>query len=176
MAGWVNIDHQARPGVDVACDLDSDPLPFDDDSVDDSLGSHVLEHLHNPLHFMGELWRVTKPGGTATFHLPYGTSDDAWEDPTHVRPYFVQSSIFFGQPAYWRADYGYTADWSTERVELDVPADRFEGQSFAQIMGAVLSLRNVVRQMSYHFVAVKPARPRVRDDSLPNIEINLVES
>lgn len=173
--GWVNVDITAGDAVDVVCDLDVDTLPFDDDSVDESFGSHVLEHLRNPLHFMGELWRVTKPGGTAKFLLPYGSSDDAWEDPTHVRPYFIQSSIYFGQPAYWRADYGYVADWDTALITLALPESRYKSASAEQAMEHIMSFRNVVLQMTYDFVAVKPARPREPLEGQPNIQLALVQ-
>ncbi len=161
-------------GVDIVCNLDTDRILLDDDSVDESVGTHVLEHLHNPLHFMAELWRVTKPGGRAVFFLPYGSSDDAWEDPTHVRPYFIQSAQFFGQPAYWRADYGYRADWDVKSVQLDMPRDRYEGMDFPLVMGEVLALRNVVKQLVFEFVCVKPVREPVRSETVPPIRVNLV--
>ncbi|HZP31094.1 MAG TPA: methyltransferase domain-containing protein, partial [Acidimicrobiia bacterium] len=102
LPGWVNVDAVAGPGVDLVHDLDrcaDRPLPYPSDSVDEFLASHLLEHLHHPLPFMQELHRVARPGAAATFHVPYGSSDDAFEDPTHVRQYFVNSWIYFGQPA-----------------------------------------------------------------------------
>lgn len=172
--GWTNVDLTPGDGVDIVCNLDDGALPLPDDSVDESFGSHVLEHLHRPLDFMAELWRVTKPGGRVVFQLPYGSSDDAWEDPTHTRPYFIQSAAFFGQPAYWRADYGYTADWSTRTVQLDVPRDRYDGCPDEQLIAEIQSLRNVVRQMTLELVAEKPQRERVRLNTPPPIVFRLV--
>src|SRR5215472_15915745 len=83
--GWVNIDGTPGPGVDHVIDFDEKPaLTFPDDTVDHSEASHLIEHLHNPLPFMEELWRVTRPGGTIAPRCPHGSSDDADEDPTHV--------------------------------------------------------------------------------------------
>src|SRR5215472_12108282 len=110
--GWVNVDCVPLPGVDVATDFDHDPrLPFADGSVGYSEGEHVIEHLADPLPFMAELWSVTRAGGTAVFRCPYGSTDDADEDPTHVRRMFAGSWGYFSQPLYWRADYGYRGDW-----------------------------------------------------------------
>lgn len=171
--GFINVDHAPMPGVDVVADLEQ-PLPWDDDSVDESIGVHVLEHLQDPVSFMAELWRVHKKDTTATFALPYGSSDDAWEDPTHVRPYFLNSFAYFGQPAYWRSDYGYRADWDIAQIQLDLPRDRYAGAPEGQILAEVLSLRNVVKQMVVTLRACKPIRPAVRAEVPPQIVFNLV--
>lgn len=157
--GWVNIDQHLAPGVDLVVDLDSDPyLPYDDDSVDEFRGAHVIEHLHRPLPLMQELWRVARPGASASFRCPYGSSDDADEDPTHVRRMFLQSWLYFGQPAYWRADYGYRGDWQIQRITLVVSGPPAE-LSDAELSVALRYQRNVVDEMVADLVAVKPARP-----------------
>lgn len=161
MDGWLNVDQVEVPGVtDMCVDLDSGDLALmlDPDSVDESLGLHVIEHLSNPLDFMAALWSVTKPGGTVTFETPYGSSDDAWEDPTHVRPYFVNSWGYFGQPFYFRADYGYAADWRVAELTLAVDAGRWADSAPADVLAAVQSERNVVEFMRVTLEAVKPAR------------------
>jgi hypothetical protein len=89
-----------------------------------------------------------------TFALPYGSSDDAWEDPTHVRPYFLNSWMYFAQPTYYRADYGYRGDWQPERIILDVAC---EGDA-VEVQQQVMALRNVVRRQIVELRAVKPAR------------------
>jgi SAM-dependent methyltransferase len=161
--GWVNIDGYPLPGVDHVVDFDNKPvLPFDDDSVQHSEGSHVIEHLHFPLPFMAELWRVTKPGGTVTFRCPYGSSDDADEDPTHVRRMFVGSWLYFSQSAYWRADYGYRGDWQVDDIQL-VVAPELNHLSDDNLRVALQFQRNVVLEMVATLRAVKPAREPNRD-------------
>ena len=107
---------------------------------------------------MQELHRVAKPGARAVFRVPYGSSDDAFEDPTHVRQYFMSSFGYFSQPYYWRADYGYRGDWATEMVTLLVDAARYAGKSAEEIMSDVRTLRNVVKEMVVELRAVKPVR------------------
>src|SRR5215831_340537 len=112
--GWINLDSQPFPGIDVIVDLErcaEVPLPIDDNSIDEFLLSHLIEHIRAPLPLMQELHRVARPEAKAIIRVPYGSSDDAWEDQTHVRAYFLQSFGYFSQPYYWRADYGYRGDW-----------------------------------------------------------------
>jgi len=160
-AGWINVDAKKLAGVDMVADLDNcrrKRLPFAADSIDEFLGRHVLEHLHDPLAFMQELHRVARPGATAVFHVPYGSSDDADEDPTHVRRLFLHSFYYFSQLGYTHADYGYRGDWNTESIVLTMDAARHAGRSFDQLYEEVRSQRNVVKEMIATLRAVKPIR------------------
>ena len=177
--GWINLDTIAAPRVDVVADLEqcaATPLPFEADTIDEFLGSHLLEHIKKPLPMMQELHRIAKPGAKAVFHLPYGSSDDAFEDLTHTRYYFLNSFMYFSQPAYWRADYGYRGDWQTESIELKVSKRRYEGKTANEVMRDVNRLRNVVLEMTAVLSAVKPARPPRRELlTAPPMKLTLVE-
>ena len=168
--GWINVDSSKLPGVDIAANLDDctrTPLPLADDTIDEFYCSHVLEHLRDALGFMQELHRLAKPDAIATIRVPYGSSDDADEDPTHVRRLFLYSFSYFSQRGYWYADYGYRGDWEVDNIVLTVDAARHAGKSFDQIFEEVRSQRNVVLEMIATLKAVKPARPRgLRDKSL----------
>ena len=179
LPGWVNLDIQPGPGVDVVADLDQCdeiPLPFGSDSFEAFLGSHLFEHLRNPLPLMQELHRIGKPGAKAVFHVPYGSSDDAFEDPTHVRQCFLGMFGYFGQPNYWRADYGYRGDWKAEQIRLLVSKKRFQGKSAEAVLDDVMHLRNVVQEMVVELVAVKPVRAAKRElQTVPRFELVLVD-
>jgi SAM-dependent methyltransferase len=171
--GWVNVDSWDGPGVDVVCDLDDHPkLPYDDGSVDEFYCSHLIEHLHRPLDLLAELWRVARPDAVATFWCPYGSSDDADEDPTHVRRLFLNSWGYFSQPFYWNKDYGYRGDWAPETVNLYLyPA--FDDADEAELPALIHFQRNVVNQMAATLRAVKPAREPRRDlQKAPQVVIN----
>ena len=176
--GWINLDSYPLPGVDVVADLEkcsSQPLPFADESIDEFLLSHVIEHISNVLPLMQELWRIAKPGARLVSRTPYGSSDDAFEDPTHVRPYFLHSYRYFSQPLYWRADYGYRGDWRAERVTLYANKQENAGLTPDQILEKVISQRNVVLEMVAELVCVKPARePKLELQVDPTLEIKLV--
>jgi SAM-dependent methyltransferase len=161
--GWVNVDAVPAPGVDHVVNFDDKPvLPLPDDAVAYSEGSHVIEHLRDPLPFMEELWRVTRPGGLAVFRCPYGSTDDADEDPTHVRRMLAGSWGYFGMPHFWRADYGYRGDWQPSEVTLVIfpeLADCTDGE----LRSMIRFQRNVVAEMTASLRCVKPRREPRRE-------------
>ena len=85
--GFINVDKFGNP--DVKHDLEQFPWPWDDNSVDEILMNHVLEHLGESLDiFIGilkELYRVCKGGAKITIVVPHPRHDDFLTDPTHVR-------------------------------------------------------------------------------------------
>ncbi len=173
--GWVNLDCTEVPGVNVIADLDDcaeTPLPFDDDYFEEFLASHLIEHITNPLPLMQELHRIARNNAKAVFRLPYGSSDTAFEDPTHVRPYFIHSFGYFSQPFYWRADYQYRGDWAVEKITLAVDRGRYEGKKISEIALDIERYRNVVKEMIVELRAVKPIRPPRRELIVePKIEL-----
>ena len=175
--GWINLDIMDLPGVDITADLDDcrkNPLPFCENSIDEILCSHTIEHLQNTLDFMQELHRIAKPDASAVFLVPYGSSDDAFEDPTHVRPYYLHSFEYFAQPCYWRADYGYRGDWQVEKIDLLMDAKTCEGKETCSILYEINRLRNTVLEMTVLLRAVKPIRePQKEYQSTPKISILL---
>lgn len=67
------------PGID----FNADRLPFDDNSVDEAVSSHCLEHVENTRYFLNELHRVLKKDATIRFIVPYGTWVGSFK-PVHV--------------------------------------------------------------------------------------------
>lgn len=156
LAGWINIDRVELPGVDIITQTMHYSLPMlKDNSVDEFLLSHVIEHIHETLPFMQELYRIAKPGAKMTIRTPYGSSDDAWEDQTHVRPYFINSFLYFSQPAYWRADYGYRGDWQIKEIALRASPHYKPEMLFLY--------RNQVAEMVAKLEAIKPMRAPQRE-------------
>jgi SAM-dependent methyltransferase len=169
LPGWINIDISPLPGIDVVADLArcrEVPLPFADDSVDEFLLSHVIEHVHDVLGLMAELHRIAKPGAAMVIRVPHGASDDAFEDPSHVRQMFPGSFGYFSQPYYWRADYGYRGDWATHTVTLYVSQPDNAGLPIAAIVEKINQQRNVVSEMVAELRAVKPIR-----EPLQNLQV-----
>ena len=99
MAGYVNVDHEPLESPDIVCDLTVGRWPFDDNSVDGALASHILEHLPGEgfFHFMRELWRVSKPGAVTEIVLPHPSHDLFLNDPTHCRPIMPGTMIMFSR-------------------------------------------------------------------------------
>ncbi|GEO81444.1 class I SAM-dependent methyltransferase [Pararhodospirillum oryzae] len=97
--GWINVDRAAALAPDQVVDLETTPWPWPDDSVDEILLSHVLEHLgETPRAFlavMGELWRVCRNGARITIVVPHPRHDSFLNDPTHVRPITPEGLVLF---------------------------------------------------------------------------------
>lgn len=159
--GWLNLDMMGLPGVDVVADLDAcseTALPLEDNTIDEFLLSHVIEHIKSPLPLMQELWRIAKPSAKLVIRVPHGASDDAWEDPTHVHAYFTNSFGYFSQPFYWRADYGYRGDWRCNSITFVVPNQLTVGLQPNEILNKINTQRNVVLEMIADFTCIKPIR------------------
>lgn len=157
-------------------DLGNEPLPFEDDTYDIVEASHVLEHLVNLLPAVEEIWRVMKPGGQLYVAVPYGSSDDAFEDPTHVRQFFPGSWSYFSQPTYWRGDYGYRGDFRPLGCMLYVDQMKYpaQDQQSAQVMEDVITRRNAVHEMRAVLEAVKPARDWTDEGGMDKWETRVV--
>lgn len=177
---WCNLDMIPMEGVDCVFDLSKlgtppelagtrspTHLPFPPNTFDELLMSHVLEHLPNPLAVLEELHVVAQPDAVLTVRVPYGATDAAFEDPQHCRQYFLQSFEYFGQPCYWRADYGYRGDWQTIARTLIINQDApFVGGAQADLqamMDLVMHARNIVLEFYVELRAVKPIREMKRE-------------
>jgi SAM-dependent methyltransferase len=159
--GWINVDIAGRKR-DLHFNLGNcrtERLPLEDNSVDGFYVCHAFEHIVDTLALMQELYRVSKHGATMHIRLPYGSSNDSWDHPGAVRPYFETSFMHFSQAAYSRSDPQYQADWQTTRVTLVVEQALF-AQGSEAAMSQIRAARNLVSEMVVELQAVKPARPR----------------
>ncbi|MDD5213793.1 MAG: class I SAM-dependent methyltransferase [Candidatus Gracilibacteria bacterium] len=68
----VNIKHLKAKGYNniIKHDLNNYPYPFEDNSFDFILFSHVLEHLYSPVLALTECHRILKPGGILLLGVP----------------------------------------------------------------------------------------------------------
>lgn len=92
--GYVNVDGAALPGVDVVHDLDTVPLPFEAESVDEVVAKDVLEHI-DLVPLMRDLHRVMRPGARLWMSSPHFTSSALYIDPTHRTGFSVETMGFF---------------------------------------------------------------------------------
>jgi hypothetical protein len=101
LPGWVNIDKAAACAPDRVVDLERFPWPFEDDSAEEALFRHSLEHLgQTPDLYLGifrELYRVCAAGASVTILAPHPRHDDFLNDPTHVRAITPQGLELFSK-------------------------------------------------------------------------------
>lgn len=84
------------------CDLEAGKLPFEDETFDAVLCTHLLEHLRDPLKLGHDINRVLKPGGKIYVEAPNWTTlfvpsisfqrkqhgpFNFFDDPTHLKPW-----------------------------------------------------------------------------------------
>lgn len=197
LPGYINLDIREYPHTHIFYDLErggkarmhfssningkefiDDEIPpwgkaVPDDFFDRILISHVFEHVTNVLGMMQELWRVAKPGCSCVIITPYGSSDSADEDPTHVRRIFKDSMSYFSQAWYGRNDYGYRGDWDYKK-RLFMIKKEFRGLSDEDLGKAVAMYRNVVDELHSELVAVKPLREPGFEIAVPSTAFKFV--
>lgn len=162
--GWYNLDRTPGPGTDLVFDLDSCKegrsvsfLPAIPEkriicggmlaeSMDLVLASHVLEHLRNFIPVMREIHRVLRPGGHLVAITPHAGSDDAWEDPTHVRAFTDRSWGYFDQHMYegqeGHGSYRSSVDFSFKVVRVDQVPQQWAYEEYG---GSAEMIRQVSR-------------------------------
>ena len=95
----MNVDSVAACAPDILWDLETFPWPWEDNTVDEILLFHVLEHLgQNPktyLRIIKELYRICKNDAIIQISVPHPRHDHFLCDPTHVRPILAESLQMF---------------------------------------------------------------------------------
>jgi len=70
------------------CDVEKNRLPFNNNSIDNIVCIHLMEHLKNIHRFLKECYRILKKQGTIVIVSPNWEKlyKSYWNDPTHVTP------------------------------------------------------------------------------------------
>ncbi len=158
--GFLNVDILALPGVDVVCDLEKQ-LPFEDNSVIEVYGEHVLEHIEGFVPLMTELYRICKDGAALNFRIPYLTSESAFKDPTHRRFISERTFSYFSRAAQDKEglpEYNLPMDFEIAGFDY-----MYHKRIFALPILRTFLKRycwNIVKTMVVSLRAVKPARTR----------------
>ena len=137
--GATGVDIARIPGVDIVADV-MKPLPIRDNSVDEIVASHIIEHVDDVMDFMGEIWRICKPGATVYFRFPHGSSKYVtWKDPTHKRGVFLATFEYFDPNTFDGKAWGYyhPAKFEIPRRELNfnMNSDIWEAQFIRRNLG-----------------------------------------
>ena len=103
---YLNVDKFGEP--DLKMDLELTPWQFEDNSVDEILLNHVLEHLGADVNIffkiIQEMYRVSKHGSKIYINVPHPRHDHFIGDPTHVRIITPELLGLFSKKncAHWR--------------------------------------------------------------------------
>ena len=142
---YVSVDLES-PLADVRADITK--LPFEDDSFDLVICSHVLEHVPDDRTAIGELFRVVRPRGTAVIQLPAAEVDETLEDPSVTDP--AERERLFGQYDHVRAcgpDY---------RLRIEAAGFDVTEEDYAGRLDAATRARFGIRGGEAFYVSAKP--------------------
>ena len=89
---YIGVDCRDVKGVDKSCDFESEKLPFEDNSVEEIITVHTLEHVRNLEHIIKECHRILKPQGLLKIWVPHCHSTIAFAEMGHVR-FFATSTL-----------------------------------------------------------------------------------
>jgi len=78
-------------------DLETEKLPYDDESVDAIYANHFLEHLKDVKHCLNECWRVLKKDGVFEANCPYCFWDGG-QMPVHFQCVTDSWFVFLTRP------------------------------------------------------------------------------
>lgn len=81
--GAVNVDSRPLPKVDTLHDLNFVPWPLSDGRFDLIVAEHILEHMTDPIAFLKEIHRVSRPGADVVIEVPHWKHHLAHGMPDH---------------------------------------------------------------------------------------------
>jgi SAM-dependent methyltransferase len=82
-----------------------------ENSFDEIIASHVLEHIRELLKAMTTCLKLLKVGGVFKIKVPYDLSCGAWQDPTHVRAFNERSWLYY-------TEWSWYVGWTEARFDL----------------------------------------------------------
>ena len=104
--GFIGMDIEDGPNVDIVHDIQEFPWPVPDDVCKHVLMSHVFEHIEPKYRFrvMDEIWRICRWDGQLWLSCPYAGSFLESAHPAHY-PCPNEAAFEFFDPAYqlWHA-------------------------------------------------------------------------
>jgi SAM-dependent methyltransferase len=167
--GFVNIDYDQNSSPDYCFDVEKETWPFPDNSVDEVIAHHVLEHLgEGYFHVIKELYRVCQHGAMINIRVPHPRHWTFLDDPTHRRPITVNGLRMFSKKY---------NDWCKEQKSatsrlayylgvnfeiydsLEIPDEPyiklFQGKPVAEVERYMYENNNIIIETQVRIIAIK---------------------
>ena len=172
--GYVNVDKFDLYNVDIKHDLEKFPYPFEDNSIEEIVLSHVLEHIgQDPdvfINILKEIYRICKNHALINIAVPHPRHEAFISDPTHVRPITVLGLSLFdkAQNNEWEKNGAansplaliHNVNFKIEDVSYDIDPDIMEKHKAGDIDQSKLNYmvkyyNNVVSQIIIKWRVIK---------------------
>lgn len=96
--GFLNVDGDRLVLPDILMNIETDPFPLPDSSVDEVKCHHILEHVGEGFfHFMQEIYRVSSHGAILDIQVPHHRHEIFYGDCSHVRAITVENMRQFSK-------------------------------------------------------------------------------
>jgi hypothetical protein len=158
--GFIGVDNVPSPDTDVVCNLETEKLPFEDNSVSYIFSSHCLEHIRSDklVPIFAEFSRVCQDGATIEIWNPYAFHRDGYV-LGHIT--FLTEEIYHhlcGLQAIWAPALG--ARWDLKEIRYHVPPNTLAEAAALGMSAefAVTHLNQVVKEFGV-FIQVNKGRP-----------------
>lgn len=119
---------------------------------------YVLNRTMDCRPTMAELYRVAKRGALLEVTVPAGSSDDAWMNPDYMRPWFINTFLYF-QRAMQPEDNPQEYDWLVRAVYIRINEGLFAQIPDKDQLQVAMTQRNVAQELCAVMEAIKPAGP-----------------
>lgn len=98
--GYLNCDCTEKVKVDKIIDLEEPLYMFEDNSIEEVICYHVLEHINNFIPLMHEIHRICKKDALIRIKTPFYSAWGQFNDPTHVRVFSPWTFTYFKKGNY----------------------------------------------------------------------------
>jgi glycosyltransferase involved in cell wall biosynthesis len=153
--GTIGIDIQALPEVDHVLDIEQEPLPFNDRTVEYVHSSHFLEHIENATAVFAEIGRVCQDNARLELWTPYAWSNSA---------FILGHKTFFTEDIYlhmclWFTDFWESilhSRWILNEIQyvIDPAVLCYLGDNRISLDYALRHLKNIAREFCAHITVL----------------------
>jgi SAM-dependent methyltransferase len=152
---FVNVDFRPGVGVDKVFNFDKPPYPFEDNTFEEVICYHVLEHLQFVPDVLSELHRICKKDAIIYIKVPYYNHPCAWVDCTHMRGFTKDTLDDFSvdQPSYGTYENTYPKFKITKKLNPGVYGKYIPGDKLKLYLSYAFGM--ILKEIEFTLVVVK---------------------
>jgi predicted SAM-dependent methyltransferase len=164
--GYINCDFDNTHKPEYFFNLGKETWPFEDNSVEEVIAHHVLEHLGEEFfHVLNELYRVCKHNSIIDIRVPHWTHHNFYHNLSHVRVITPWSFESFNKQKYGpneQKNLGKNTDVNFRLIDFENIVDpgypfkeRLVGLNKEQIEAYAYERNNVYSEIHIRLLVIK---------------------